>query len=80
VNEQQYADVEVWVCVDSCGDYAVGRDRDDAAEDYEADIGEASAAEGLRYVRVTLKVALPAAVELTGTAPALGTAELTRVS
>ena len=44
--------VEVWLLVDSCGDYAVGTSREDAAENYEEDVQSLSAAEGIRYVRL----------------------------
>lgn len=70
-------DVEVFVVVDSAGDYACGVSIDAARERYEEDVQSLADAEGFRVVKCTLKVALPECVVLSGTAPANGLAELT---
>jgi hypothetical protein len=67
------AKCELVLIVDSCGDYAAGKDFDGAKEAYENDIGELSACEGgFRVVRLTVGVPLPEVVELTGDAPEQG--------
>ncbi len=53
--------VEVWVKVNSDGDYAVGMDEDLCGESFESEIGGNGPA---RFVKVTLRVPRPAAVEL----------------
>ena len=73
---QQTTTVEVWILVDSNGDYAIAKDSSDLADAYEQDIQACSDAEGLRRVKVTLTVPLPEPVELTGTVPAQGDAVL----
>ena len=67
---------EVWLCVDSAGDYASGADEAAARESYEENVQALSDADGFRLVKVTVNVPLPEVVELTGNAPALGTATL----
>lgn len=56
--------VEVWIALDSAGDYAVGSDRAAAAEAYEANVQALTDAEGLRYVKATLELPLPEVIEL----------------
>lgn len=68
--------VEVWIVVDSCGDYVVAKDEADLNDVYESDIQALGDAEGLRRVKVTLTVPLPVVVELSGTVPADGAAAL----
>jgi hypothetical protein len=53
---------EVWVVVDDCGDYAVGKSQEDAAEKYEETIQQLSSASGIRYVQLTVAVPLPVPV------------------
>lgn len=60
-------EIEVWVMVDACGDYAVGTDEDSAKESYSDGIG---ATEPARMVKVILTVPKPKAVTLRGTVPA----------
>lgn len=55
------------VLVDSVGDYAVGRDQDEAREKYESDTGALNECEGFRLYEVTLDLPLPVCVELSGT-------------
>jgi hypothetical protein len=59
-------EVELWACVDSDGDYAVGKDEDATRDAYDSEIGGTAAR---RLVRVTVSVPLPAPVELYGTVP-----------
>ncbi len=59
-------EIEVWVVIDEDGDYAVGKDRESAAESFESDIGFNNE-NGTRRVKLTVSVPLPEAIELTGT-------------
>ena len=68
-------DVEIWVCVDANGDYAVGTDAAACEERFAEDVGTDPEV-GRRVVRVVLKVPTPAVPTLTGTVPAEGGAEL----
>ncbi len=68
-------EIEVWVLVDSDGEYVVGKDQSDLGELYANDIGESGAAR--RMIKLTVKVPVVAHVELTGTAPHEGQAALT---
>ncbi len=70
------ATCEVWICVDTAGDYGAGKDIDAARQSYTDDIGAIDEAEGFRFVKVTVTVPLPVVVELTGDAPAQGAATL----
>lgn len=63
------ATCEIFVCIDSEGQYAVGTDADLARQAYEEDVGCLNEQDGFRLVKVTLTVPLPKAVELTGTVP-----------
>lgn len=67
---QQTCEVELWVCVDSNGDYSVAKTDSDARENYESEVQNLADTEGHRMVKVTLTVPLPEVVELTGTVPA----------
>lgn len=58
--------VEVVVLVDAAGNHSVGLTREAAVERYEEEVGELSAAEGVRYFHVSLTVPLPTAVTLSG--------------
>ena len=70
------APCEVWIVCDQAGDYAVGSSADAAREKYAEDIGELSSAEGFRMVKLLVRVPLPEVVELSGDAPAVGSAAL----
>lgn len=59
----QYTTVEVWVCVDSDGDYRVSCDEDGAVTAYNEDVGGTG---GRRLVKVTVTVPLPTVIELAG--------------
>lgn len=72
--------VEMWACVDACGDYGVGADEEKARENYEEAIQALSESGGFRLVKVTVLVPLPEAIELTGEASEQETASLTSVS
>jgi hypothetical protein len=61
--------IEVWVMVDSAGDYAVGKDTEGAKEQYGNDIQAPEDAEGFRLVKLLLTVPLPEVVEASGTMP-----------
>lgn len=63
---------EIWLMLDSDGNYAVASSSDSLAERYEEDIGQCSDAGGLRRVKVSLTVPLPEVVELAGTVPEQG--------
>ena len=62
----QFCDVEVFVLVNSEGEYVAHESEDSLAEVYGERIGELSEAEGTRRIRVTVKVPLPKPIELTG--------------
>lgn len=68
----QTIEVEVFVVVDSAGDYATGVDVDKAKEAYENDVQALVDAEGFRVVKVVVKVPLPEVVELVGVVPETG--------
>lgn len=55
---------EVVVLVDSCGDYALGKDEADAREAYENQIQALSECDGFRLIKVRVRVPLPAITEL----------------
>jgi hypothetical protein len=59
-------DLEVWVCVDSNGDYGTDNEADGAIAAYEDSIGPLNQAEGFRLVKLTVGVPLPVALELFG--------------
>ena len=65
-------EIEVFVCVDDCGDYAVGKESANAIEAYEGEVQALTDAGGFRMVKLTLTVPLPEIVEMTGEVPALG--------
>jgi hypothetical protein len=67
---------ELFVVVDGCGDYAVGKTAEDAREAYENEVQALADAEGFRTVRLLVTVPPPEVVELAGTAPAQGAAAL----
>lgn len=72
--------VELWACIDSNGDYAVGYSEETAREKYEEDVGALSECSGFRLVKICVAVPLPEPVELTGEASETGPASLTSVS
>ena len=59
-------DVELYVCVDSAGDYGIGRDEDAALADYDENIGGTNAR---RVIQVALSVPEFKAVVMTGVVP-----------
>ena len=71
---------EVWVCVDNDGNYAVGVDADAARAAFDDTIGTLGETDGHRMVKLVVDVPLPTVVELSGAAPAQGTAKLTSVA
>lgn len=71
---------EVWLCVDSCGDYGVGPDAEGARANYEETVQALCDADGFRLVKVSVAVPLPQPVELVGEASDEETASLTSVS
>ena len=73
-------EVEVWICVDSSGDSAVGSSAEDAKERYEESIQQLAEADGFRLVKLLVKVPLPEVVELLADAPALCGASLALVA
>lgn len=64
---------EVWVCVDACGDCAIGEDADAARASYEEDVSSLSECDGFRLIKVLVKVPLPeiATLEVEALAPGL---------
>jgi hypothetical protein len=56
----------MYACVDTEGDYGIGKDVGAARESYENDIQALNECEGFRIVQVTLQVSVPAVAELTG--------------
>ena len=59
-----YKTVEVWVVIDSDGDYDVGPDRESADERYTETIADFGHAAGIRRVKVTVTVPLPTVIEV----------------
>jgi hypothetical protein len=60
-------EVQVWVCVDENGDYAVHKDGPhEAGEAYQDDIGGHGPR---RTIQVTLMVPVPKQIEMAGTVP-----------
>lgn len=54
-------EIEVWIVMDSDGDYAVGADRDNAIENFENEIGNPA---GARIVCLRTKMAAPEESEI----------------
>lgn len=71
--------VEVYVMVDSEGDYGAGVDPEGAAQCYADNVGDVAEKDGFRMVKILLTVPLPVEVVLTGTVPEQGTAVLASV-
>ncbi len=67
--------VEVWVFVSETGEYAVGADEAQAADQFVEDVGDLAEI-GHRRIKVRLTVPVPETVTLTGEVPAEGDAEL----
>lgn len=63
-------EVEVFVLVDADGSYIAREDVSDLATAYAEHVGELSAQDGFRVVKVKLTVPLPELIEVTGTIPA----------
>lgn len=61
----EYVTVEVWVKLNEAGDYDCGCDPEQAGERFEDSIGHEQD-QGYRMVKLTVKVPLPKAIELTG--------------
>lgn len=64
----EMCDVEVFVLVNSEGEYVASADADKLAQLYTDDVGDLAEAEGIRRVKLTVKVPLPKPIELVGTA------------
>jgi hypothetical protein len=60
------AECEVWVLIDENGDYSVGKDQEQAQEDYDGNINAPGAK---RMVKLTIKIPLPVPVEVTVNVP-----------
>ncbi len=68
---------ELWICVDAGGDYAVGKDEDEAKTAYEDTVQPLADCSGFRLLKITVNVPTPTVrPELTGTAPEEGQATL----
>lgn len=63
-------EVEVFVMIDADGSYIARETYDDLATAYAEHVGELSAQDGFRVVKVKLTVPLPELIEVTGTIPA----------
>jgi len=72
--------LEVCVLVDASGDYAVGKDREEAVERYEETIQPTGDAGGLRFIDVTLTVPLPEAITVEVDVPEVEAAPTVRVA
>lgn len=59
-------ELEIFAIIDSDGDYAVGADRDEAAERYENNVGDIDDTDGFRIVRLVVQVPVPEVVTLSG--------------
>ena len=64
------ATVDAWLCIDSDGDYGVGKDEASARESYENDVQPLADANGFRLVKVSVTVPLPEVIELEVETPA----------
>jgi hypothetical protein len=63
-------EIEVWVSVDSDGNYECGLDAEQATERHEENHGALNAFMGNRMVRVKLQVPLPKPIEVSCVIPA----------
>lgn len=59
--------IEMYAVVDDEGDYGVGIDADDAAKNYEENVGAISEVCGFRMIKILVTVPLPEIVTLSGT-------------
>lgn len=64
---KEFVEIPVIVVVDSSGDYGVGRDSEDAFNNYSEQIGDVTS--GMRELRATLSVELPRVTDLKATVP-----------
>ena len=65
--------VEVWLVVDSDGEYGVGKGEKEASEDYDEKIGGTlETIQGFRTIKVTLSVPVPEITSLVGSVPEVG--------
>ena len=62
--------LDTWLCVDSAGDYGIGKDEASARENYENDVQPLADCDGFRLVKVSVTVPLPEPIELEVEAPA----------
>ncbi len=62
----QHAEIEVWVLVDSDGDYETATTEETARERFEENVGNLNERAGSRLVKLTVKVPLPTVIELAG--------------
>ncbi len=60
----KYAEVVVWVMVDSDGNAVAIEDGGDLLDRYEEQVQDVKNAEGWRQVKVTVRVPLPTVIEL----------------
>lgn len=72
------APVELWICLDSNGDFAIGLDADSARTSYEETIGPLAECDGFRLLKLALIAPVPEPICLTGwVAPEGGEVTLT---
>lgn len=62
----EYVTVEVWVMVDEVGQYVAHEDEGALPETWTDRIGNLEDCEGVRRVKLTVKVPLPTVIELSG--------------
>lgn len=62
----EYITAEVWILVNQDGEYVATHDADTLSEKYEESIGETVDADGLRKVKVVVKIPLPTVIEVAG--------------
>ncbi len=61
----QMIEIEVWVKVNENGEYEVGTSGDEAKDRFEENIGD-DGTQGMRFVKLTVKVPLPVTIEISG--------------
>ena len=63
-----FKEIEVWVMLDTAGDYVTATNDEALADQWESDIGGVPV--GSRVFKILLKVEMPPVVELSATVPA----------
>ena len=58
------ATVVTWLCIDSEGDYGVGKNEASTRESHENDVQQLAEANGFRLVKASMTVPLPQPIEL----------------